>query len=66
MNSCPSYDISNESYARLNAIIETMNERHKHFVSEMREFGLLHKTDPSLPIHKLGLVYMMIMSLRFP
>jgi len=27
-----------------------MNERYEHFVSEMREFGLLHETDPSLPI----------------
>jgi len=26
VNSCPYYRISNESYARLNAIIETMNE----------------------------------------
>ena len=26
VNSCPYYGISNESYARLNAIIETMNE----------------------------------------
>jgi len=50
VNSCPYYDISNESYARLNAITGTMNERHEHFVSEMREFGLLHETDPSLPI----------------
>jgi len=42
VNSCPYYDISDESYAKLNAIIETMNERHEHIVSEMREFGLLH------------------------
>jgi len=27
-----------------------MNERHEHFVNKMREFGLLHETDPSLPI----------------
>ena len=53
MNSCPCYDMSNESYARLNAIIKTMNERRKHFVSEMKEFGLLHETDPSLPISRL-------------
>ena len=48
MNSYPYYDISNESYARLNAMIETMNERHEHFVSEMREFCSLHETDPRL------------------
>ena len=51
MNSCPCYDISGESYARLNAIIETMNEQHEHF--EKREFGLLRETDPSLPVPKL-------------
>ena len=26
MNSCPYYGVSDESYARLNAMIETMNE----------------------------------------
>jgi len=36
VNSCLYYDISNESYPRLNAMKETMNERHMHFVSEMR------------------------------
>ena len=30
-----------------------MNEQYEHFVSEIREFGLLHETDPSLPIPKL-------------
>ena len=50
MNSCPYYDISNESYTKLDAMIEIMNERHEHFVSKMREFGLLHETDPSLVI----------------
>jgi len=30
-----------------------MNERHAHFVSEMREFDLLHETDPSIPIPRL-------------
>jgi len=34
-------------------MIETMIERHEHFVSEMREFGLLHETDRSLPISRL-------------
>jgi len=53
VNSCPYYDRSDESYAKLDAMIETMNERHEHFVSEMREFGLLHETDPSLPISRL-------------
>jgi len=53
VNSCPDYDISNEAYASLNAMIETMNERHEHFVSEMRECGLLHETGPSLPFPRL-------------
>jgi len=54
MNSCPYYHISDEIYARLNVIIKTMNEQHEHFVSEMREFGLLYETDASLPIPRLG------------
>ena len=53
VNSCLYYNISNESYAKLNAMIETMNEQHEHFVGKMKEFGLLHKTDPSLPIPRL-------------
>ena len=44
VNSCPYYDVSDEAHARLNAMIETMNERHEHFVCEMREFGLLYET----------------------
>jgi len=31
VNPYPYYDVSNEAYAKLNAIIETMNERHTHF-----------------------------------
>jgi len=53
VNSCPSYDVFNESCARLNALIETTKERREHFISEMREFGLLHETDLSLPIPRL-------------
>jgi len=53
VNSCPYYDVFNEAYARLNVMIETMNDRHEHFVSEMREFGLLHETYPSLSIPRL-------------
>ena len=34
-------------------MIEVINEQHMHFLSEMREFGLLHKTDPSLPFPAL-------------
>ena len=30
-----------------------MNEQHTHFVNEMRECGLLHETDPSLPFVRL-------------
>ena len=33
--------------------METTNEQHKHFVSEMREFGLLSETDLSLPSSRL-------------
>ena len=51
--SCPYYYISDESYARLNAIKETMSERYEHFVSEMMEFGLMHETNSSLPIPRL-------------
>jgi len=33
--------------------METMKERHEHFVSEMSVFGLSHETDPSLRIRRL-------------
>ena len=33
--------------------MKTMSEQHEHFVSEMREFGLLHEIDPSLHIPRL-------------
>ena len=61
MNSCPYYDVSDEVYGRLIAMIETMNERHEHFVSDMREFGLSHETNLSLPSPNL-IVSMMIVS----
>jgi len=66
VNSCPYYDVSDELYARLNAMIETINERYEHFVSEMSECGLLHETDPSLPFLGLSLVSLMLVSLPFP
>ena len=53
MNSYPYYDVSDKSYARLNDMIETTNEQHAHFVIKMRECGLLHETDPSLPFLRL-------------
>jgi len=53
VNSCPYYDVSDEAYVKLNAMIKTMNGRHKNFVSEMRQYGLLHGTNPSLPIPTL-------------
>ena len=62
VNSYPYYDISDELYARLNVIIETISDRHEHFVSEMRVFGLLHETNSSLSLG-LSLLSMMIMSL---
>jgi len=34
-------------------MIETMNERREHFVSEMRKCGLLHDIEPSVPIPRL-------------
>jgi len=37
---------------RFVAMIETMNGQHMHFVSEMRECGLSHETDPSPPFPK--------------
>jgi len=48
VNSCPCYDVFDKCYARLDAMIGTMNEQHERFVSRMRECGLLHETDPSL------------------
>ena len=48
-----SYDVFNEEYARLNAMIYIMNERYTHFVTTMREFGLLHETEPTLPFPRL-------------
>ena len=53
MNSDLYYDVFGEAYARLNAMKETMNEQDTHFVSDKRECGLLHKTDPSLPFLRL-------------
>ena len=53
MNSYPHYDVLDEVYAKLNATIKIMNEQHKHFVSEMRECGSFHETDPSRPFPRL-------------
>ena len=47
MNFCPYYVISNEWYAKLNAVIETMNEQHECFVGKVREYDLLHENNPS-------------------
>jgi len=66
VNSCPYYDVFDEAYAGINIMIETMNERHEHFVSEMSEFGLLHEIDPSLPFTRLEASSTMIVSLSFP
>ena len=44
VNSCPCYDIFNESYARVNVVLETMNVQHNNFISE---------TYPSLPFPTL-------------
>jgi len=53
VNSYPYYDIYDELYAKLNRMIETMNEQHMQFVSEMIECGLLHETYLSLPFPRL-------------
>jgi len=53
LNSCPYYDVCDEAYATLNAIIETMNEQNEHLVGEMRVFGLLHEIGPRLTIPRL-------------
>ena len=53
VNSCPYHDVSNECYARLDAMIGAMNEQHERFASTMRECDLLHETDPSLPCPRL-------------
>jgi len=53
MNFYPYYVVSDELYPTLNAMIETMNEQYKCFVGEMREFGLVHETDRSLPFARL-------------
>ena len=41
------YDIYADCYVNLTAVIETMKEQHECFVSKMREYGLLQKTNPS-------------------
>jgi len=66
VNSYPYYNVSDEAYTRLNAMIETMNDLHEHFASEMRKCGLLYETDPSIPSLDLRLVSIMIVSLPLP
>ena len=66
VNSCPYCDVSTKCYSILNGMIEIINERHEHFVSEMREFGLLHEIGPSYLSLGLRLVSMIIVSLPFP
>jgi len=53
VNSYAYYDVFDECYAKLDAMIGTINEEHKHFISEMRECALLHGTDPSLAFPRL-------------
>ena len=48
-NSCPYYDIFDKCYAKFNTVIETLNEQYTHFVSEMKEYGLMYETNPGLP-----------------
>ena len=65
MNSCPYYDVSDECYARLDAMIGTMNKQHEHFVSWMTECSLLHETTLVYLTLDLRLVSMMTVSLTF-
>jgi len=53
VHSCPYYDISYECHARLSVMIGKIHEQHMRFVSEMRECGLLHGTDPNLASTRL-------------
>jgi len=53
LNSCSYYDVFDETKVRVNDVIEKMNKQHTHFLSEMRECGLLYETDPSLPFPRL-------------
>ena len=46
-NYCPYYDISDDCYANLNALIGTMDERLNFFVDTMRERDIMLETDPS-------------------
>ena len=54
MHSYPYYDISDQCYTRLNIMIGTMHEQYIYFVSDMRECGLLHGTNPNLTSPKLA------------
>jgi len=42
--SCPYY-ISNDGFARLSGMIETINKQQVEFANKMREYDLSHKTD---------------------
>ena len=53
VNCCPYYDILYECYAKLDTMIEAISDQHKHFVSEIRECGLLYGTDPNLLFPRL-------------
>ena len=66
MNSCAYYDVFDECYAKLDAMIRTINEQHEHFVIEMRDYGLLHGTDPNLPFARLKASLFDVASLPSP
>jgi len=54
VNSCLSFYAFNDSCALIDVLMETIKEQQDNFVSKMREFSLLHETDPSLPIPRLA------------
>ena len=67
VNSYPYYDVFDEPYARLNAMIETLNDQHTHFVREIMEFDLLSEIDLNLRSSRLdGSLYNGCESSLFP
>jgi len=51
-NSCHCY-ISDEGFAKLDSMIETMNEQQIEFANKIREYDLSHETDLRFSSHRL-------------
>jgi len=56
-NSCP-YCISDDGFARLSSMIETMNEQQFEFANKMREYHLSYETDLRFSSPKLDYLFM--------